>query len=157
MSIKKKKKKNSIRKDNFFCFSFNFNLQGLTFFICPISRGRTEIKIKKFWKPTKLYAIVYKIQWKLYKQLHITLQVFKIFQFLFRYLPLKLDKKMRPCKLKLNKKQKRLFFLIEFFSEWSFVHFCKIGNFLTKMFSAMLRTFFPVISVFRLKCVSEFY
>ena len=53
---------------------------------------------------------------------------------------------MRPCKLKLNEKQKRFVFLIEFFL-MDKIYFCKIGNFLTKMFSVMLRTLFPVISV----------
>ena len=61
---------------------------------------------------------------------------------------------MRPCKLKLNEIQKRLSFLIEFFL-MDKIYFGKIGNFLTKMFSVMLRTLFPVISVSRLECVNE--
>ena len=61
---------------------------------------------------------------------------------------------MISCKLKLNEKQKRLFFLIEFFL-MDKIYFCKIGNFLTKMFSVMLTTLFPVISLFRLECVHE--
>ena len=36
------------------------------------------------------------------------------------------------------------------------IYFCKIGNFLTKMFFVMLRTLLLVISVFRLECVNEF-
>ena len=65
------------RKNSTFCFSFNFHLQGLIFFLVQFQG---------------LYAIVYKIQWQIYKQLHITLQVLKMFQFLYRYLPLKLNK-----------------------------------------------------------------
>ena len=39
-----------------------------------------------------MYAIVCRVVTEFYKQLHITLQVLKIFQFLFRFLPLKLNK-----------------------------------------------------------------
>ena len=60
---------------------------------------------------------------------------------------------MRPCKLKLNKKQKDYLFLLNFFLIDKV--YCKIGNFLTKMLSVMLRTLFPIISVLRLECLKE--
>ena len=49
-------------------------------------------------------------------------------------------------------------YLIDFFFFFLMdkIYFCKIGNFLTKIFSVMLRTLFPVISVFRLECVNGF-
>ena len=40
---------------------------------------------------------------------------------------------MRPCKLKLNEKQKRLSVLTEFFFLMDNIYFCNIGNFLTKI------------------------
>ena len=67
------------------------------------------MKIQKFSKPAKLYAIVCRDVTEFYKTLHITLHVLKIFEFLFRYLPLEV-----------------------------------FGNFLTKMFSVMLRSPFQI-------------
>ena len=63
---------------------------------------------------------------------------------------------MRPCKLKLNEKQKILSFLIDFFFLMDKIYFCKIGNFLTKRFSVILKTLFPLILVLKMEWVSEF-
>ena len=46
--------------------------------------GVIDMKIKEYSKPAKLYPIVYKIHGQLYKQLDITLQVLKIFKFVYR-------------------------------------------------------------------------
>ena len=64
---------------------------------------------------------------------------------------------MRPRKLKLNGKQKRLSFLIQFFFFFlkDKIYLCKIGNFPTNIFSVMLRSLFPVTLLFRLECVNE--
>ena len=62
---------------------------------------------------------------------------------------------MRTCNMKLIEKQKRFIFFIEIFFLMDKIYFCEIKNFLTKIFSLMLRTLLSVISVFRLEFVNE--
>ena len=75
-----------------------------------------------FLKPAKpanymLYAIVYKIQWQIYKQLPITLQVLKIFQFLYRYFLRKLNKEeTETFQIKIESKTKKIIY-----SYWIFL------------------------------------
>ena len=131
-------KKNSIRKDNLFfysiliwkvSFSSLFNFKG------------TEIKIEKLWKPAKLYAIVCRVFTEFYKQLHITAG-FRNFS-IFISLPLKLNKEENETwQIKIEWKTKNIIFSYWFFLFNEQNLFCKIGNFLTKMFFVMLRILF---------------
>ena len=89
-------------------------------------------------------------------EFHIPLQVFKIFQFLFRYLPLKLNKKENETwQIKIEWKTEKIIFTYWIFFWVEKIYFCNIGNFLTKIFSVMFRNLYPVISVFGMGCVNE--
>ena len=61
---------------------------------------------------------------------------------------------MRPSKIKLHEKQKRLVYIINFFlvekSTFVTLEICE-----QNLFFIILRTLFSVISVFRLECVNK--
>ena len=62
---------------------------------------------------------------------------------------------MRPCKLKLNEKQRRLSLIIEFIlsGESLVLQHWKFSN--KSFVRYVIRTLFPVISVFRMECVND--
>ena len=67
--------------------------QGIAYYLDICCKTlRMKIACKVFLDKVFLTATGCRVVTEFYKQSHITLQVLKIFQFLFRYLPLKLNK-----------------------------------------------------------------